>query len=171
MLFSFSGKVFNRFENIWPQNKANEKDSIKKICWIHLVLKNFVTQKFRRKWFGFWVLVRNTKIMPLLFHNVLSKFLENTYSNLIFSQYNIFQKHSDFFFQSVFGSLLNNREKLQSNQVQHSLCWSSPCFSISLWTQLGPLQCFATYFRKSKEIVVLRPKFPGYVISCVSVVR
>ena len=102
---------------------------------------------------------------------MLSKFLENTYSNLIFSQYNIFQKHSDFFFQSVFGSLLNNCEKLQSNQVQHSLCWSSPCFSISLWTQLGPLQCFATYFRKSKEIVVLRPKFQGYIISCESVVR
>ena len=33
-------------------------------------------------------------------------------------------------------------------------------------THYGPLQCFSTYFRKSKEIGVLRPIFPEYVTSC-----
>ena len=35
-----------------------------------------------------------------------------------------------------------------------------------LYTHYGPLQCFSTYFRKLKEIGVLRPIFPDYVISC-----
>ena len=35
-----------------------------------------------------------------------------------------------------------------------------------LCTHYGPLQCFSTYFRKLKEIEVLRPIFPDYVISC-----
>ena len=35
-----------------------------------------------------------------------------------------------------------------------------------LCTHYGPLQCFSTYFRKLKEIGVLRPIFPDYVISC-----
>ena len=30
----------------------------------------------------------------------------------------------------------------------------------------GRLQCFSTYFGKLKEIGVLRPMFPDYVISC-----
>ena len=39
-------------------------------------------------------------------------------------------------------------------------------FVLSLCTHYGPLQCFSTYFRKLKEIGVLRPIFPDYVISC-----
>ena len=39
-------------------------------------------------------------------------------------------------------------------------------FVLSLCTHYGPLQCFSTYFRKLKEIRVLRPIFPDYVISC-----
>ena len=35
-----------------------------------------------------------------------------------------------------------------------------------LCTYYGPLQCFSTYFRKLKEIGVLRHIFPDYVISC-----
>ena len=54
----------------------------------------------------------------------------------------------------------------QSNQEQCSLCCSSPCFRVLLCTHYGPLQCFSTYFRKLKEIGVLRPIFPDYVISC-----
>ena len=41
---------------------------------------------------------------------------------------------------------------------------SSPCFCVLLCTNYGPLQCFSTYFRKLKEIGVLRPIFRDYVI-------
>ena len=55
----------------------------------------------------------------------------------------------------------------QSNQEQCSLCCSSPCFRVLLLcTHYGSLQCFSTYFRKLKEIGVLRPVFPDYFISC-----
>ena len=57
-------------------------------------------------------------------------------------------------------------KKSQSNQEQYSLCFSSPCFCVLLCTHCGPLQCFSTYFRKLKEIGVLRSLFPDYVISC-----
>ena len=46
------------------------------------------------------------------------------------------------------------------------MCCSSPCFLVLLCTHYGPLQCFATYFCKLKEIGVLRPIFPDYAISC-----
>ena len=39
-------------------------------------------------------------------------------------------------------------------------------FLFLLCTHYGQLQCFSTYFYKLKEIGVLRPKFPDYVISC-----
>ena len=35
-----------------------------------------------------------------------------------------------------------------------------------LCTHYGPLQRFSTHFHKSKEIRVLRPIFPDYIISC-----
>ena len=54
-------------------------------------------------------------------------------------------------------------KKSQSNQKQCSLCCSSLCFCVLLCTHHGPLQCFSTYFRKSKEIGVLRPIFPDYL--------
>ena len=69
------------------------------------------------------------------------------------------------FFQSAFWSLFN-RQRSKSNQQQCSLYCSSPCFLVLLCTYYGPLQCFSTYFRKLKEIGVLRPIFPDYVISC-----
>ena len=68
--------------------------------------------------------------------------------------------------QSAFWSLFNHRQRSQSNQEQCSLCCSSPCFLVLLCTHYGSLQCFSTYFRKLKEIGVLRPIFPDYVISC-----
>ena len=46
------------------------------------------------------------------------------------------------------------------------MCCSSLCFRVLLCTHYGPLQCFSTYFRKLKEIGVLRPIFPDYVNSC-----
>ena len=53
------------------------------------------------------------------------------------------------------------------NQIRNNVvCCSSPCFLVLLCTHYGPLQCFSTYFRKLKEIGVLRPVFPDYVISC-----
>ena len=102
----------------------------------------------------------------LLFHMVLRKFSEITNNKPIFSQYNIFYNYEYFFFQSAFWSLFNHRQRSQSNQEQCSLCCSSPCFHVLLCTHYGSLQCFSTYFRKLKEIGVLRPIFPDYVISC-----
>ena len=100
------------------------------------------------------------------FRMVLSKFSEITNNQPIFSQYNTFYKYKYFFFHSAFWSLFNHGQKSQSNQEQYSLCCSSPCFCVLLYTHYGPLQCFSTYFRKLKEIGVLRPIFPDYVISC-----
>ena len=102
----------------------------------------------------------------LFFRMVLKKFSEITNNKPIFSQYNIFYNYEYFFFQSAFWSLFNHRQRSQSNQEQCSLCCSSPCFRVLLCTHYGPLQCFSTYFRKLKEIGVLRPIFPDYVISC-----
>ena len=54
--------------------------------------------------------------------------------------------------------------KSQSNQELCSLCCSSP-FLVLVCTYYGSLHCFSTYFRKLKEIGVLRPIF-SHVISC-----
>ena len=101
----------------------------------------------------------------LFFRMVFRKFSEITKNKPIFSQYNIFYNYEYFFFQSAFWSLFNHRQRSQSNQEQWSMCCSSPCFLL-LCTHYGPLQRFSTYFRKLKEIGVLRPVFPNYVISC-----
>ena len=77
-----------------------------------------------------------------------------------------FYNYEYFFFQSAFWSLFNHCQRSQSNQEQCSMCCSSPCFLVLLCTHYGPLQCFSTYFRKLKEIGVLRPIFPDYIISC-----
>ena len=89
-----------------------------------------------------------------------------TDNKLIFSQYNIFYNYEYFLFQSAFWSLFNHLQRSQSNQEQCSLCCSSPCILVLLCTHYGLFQYFSTYFRKLKEIGVLRPFFPGYVISC-----
>ena len=101
------------------------------------------------------------------FRMVLRKFSEITNNKPIFSQYNIFYNYEYFFFQSVFWSIFNQRQRSQSNQVQCSLCCGSVCFRVLLCTHYGPLQCFSTYFRKLKEIGVLRSVLPDYLISYV----
>ena len=60
----------------------------------------------------------------------------------------------------------NHCRKSQSNQEQCSLCCSLPCFLVLLCSYYGPLQCFSTYFRKSKRIGVLQPIFLDCAISC-----
>ena len=102
----------------------------------------------------------------LFFCMVLRKFSKITNSKPIYSQYNTCYKRKYFFFQSAFWSLFNRRQKIQSNQEQCGLCCSSPCFCVLLCTHYGPLQCFSTYFCKLKEIGVIQPIFPDYVISC-----
>ena len=97
---------------------------------------------------------------------VLRKFSEITNNKPIFSQYSIFYNYECFFFESAFWSLFNHRQRSYSNQEQCSLCCNSPRFLVLLCTHYGPLQCFSTYFRKLKEIGVLRPIFPDYVIFC-----
>ena len=53
------------------------------------------------------------------------------------------------------------------NQIRNNVVRVVACLaSVLLYTHYGPLQCFSTYFRKLKEIGVLRPIFPDYVISC-----
>ena len=48
------------------------------------------------------------------------------------------------------------------NQIRNNVvCCSSLCFRFLLCTHYGPLQYFSTYFRKLKEIRLLRPMFPS----------
>ena len=102
----------------------------------------------------------------LFFLMVLRKLSEITNNKPIFSQYNIFYNYEYFLFQSALWSLFNHRQRSQSNQEQGSLCCRLPCFLVLLCSHYMSLQCFSTYFCKLKEIGVLRPIFPDYVISC-----
>ena len=102
----------------------------------------------------------------LFFCMVLRKFSEITNNQPIFSQYNVFYNYEYFFFQSAFWAFSNHHQRSESNQEQCILCSSSACFLVLLCNHYGSLQCFSTYFRKLKEIGVLRPIFPDYVISC-----
>ena len=102
---------------------------------------------------------------PEHFRMVFGKFSEITKNKPVFSQYNIFYSYEYLFFSLRF-DLFNHRQRSQLNQEQCSMCCSSPCFLVLLCTHYGQLQCFSTYFRKLKEIGVLRPIFPDYVISC-----
>ena len=101
----------------------------------------------------------------LFFRMVLRKFSEITNNKSIFSQYNIFCKYKYFFFQSAFSSLFNHRQKIQSNEEQCTVLWLAlfSCFALH---SLRPVAMLSAYFRKLKEIGVLRPIFPDYVISC-----
>ena len=93
------------------------------------------------------------------FRMVLRKFSEIANNKPIFNQYNIFYNYEFFFFLSLrfdfFSIIAKEANKIRSNVV----CFRLPCF-VLLYTQYGPLQCFSTYFRKLKEIEVLRPIFP-----------
>ena len=102
----------------------------------------------------------------LFFRMVLRKLSKITNNKPTFTQNNIFYSYEYFFFQSGFRSLFNHHQRSQSNQKQCNLCCGSSCFRVLLCIHYGPLQCFSTYFRKLKEIGVLRPIFPDYVFSC-----
>ena len=86
----------------------------------------------------------------LFFRTVFRKFSEITNNKPVFSQYKIFYNHEYFFFNLYFDlySIIDKRVDQTRN------------------THDGPLQCFSTYFRKLKEMGVLRPIFPDHVISC-----
>ena len=46
------------------------------------------------------------------------------------------------------------------NQIRNNVVRVVACLaSVLLYTHYGPLECFSTYFRKLKEIGVLRPIF------------
>ena len=102
----------------------------------------------------------------LFFRMVLRKLSKITNNKPTFTQNNIFYSDEYFFFQSGFRSLFNHDQRSQSNQKQCNLCCGSSCFRVLLCIHYGPLQCFSTYFRKLKEIGVLRPIFPDYDFSC-----
>ena len=53
------------------------------------------------------------------------------------------------------------------NQIRNNVvCVVARLVFVLLCTHYRPLKCFSTYFRKLKEIGVLRPIFPNCVISC-----
>ena len=76
-----------------------------------------------------------------------------------------FHEYKYVLFQSVFWSIIV--KKCQLNQEQSSLRCSLPCFLVLLCSCYELLQCFSTYFRKSKEIGVLQSRFPDCIISCI----
>ena len=96
----------------------------------------------------------------LFFRMILRKFSEITSDKPIFSMCNIFYNYEYFSFQSAFWTLLNHRQRSQSNHEQCSLYCNSLYFLVLLCTHYGLLQCSSTYFCKLKEIRDLRPIFP-----------
>ena len=104
------------------------------------------SRKYRwpEHYFSVWCLGNSQKLLTT------NQFLVNA----------IFFTIKNMFFQSAFWSFFNHRQRSQSNQEQCSLCCGSLCF------HYGPLQCFSIYLRKLREIAVLLPIFPNYVISC-----
>ena len=111
------------------------------------------SRKYRwpEHYFSVWCLGNSQKLLTT------NQFLVST---ILFTNINIS------FFNLRFDRFSIIAKKSQSNQEQCSLCCSSPCFCVLLCTHYGPLQCFSIHFRKLKEIGVLRPIFPDYVISC-----
>ena len=83
-------------------------------------------------------MVGTTDDQNIIFPYFSRKFMKNaTCNKLIFSQYDSFHKYKYFFSQSIFWSLFNHRQKCQSNQDQHILCCSCPCFRVLLCTHFG----------------------------------
>ena len=100
----------------------------------------------------------------LLFHMTLRKFIEITKNQFLvgtifFTNINISFLNLCFNLFSIIAKKVN---QIRNNEV----CCNSPCFRVLLYTHFRPLLCFSTYFCKSKEIRVLRPMFPDYVITC-----
>ena len=96
----------------------------------------------------------------LFFHMVLRKFMENTDNKPIYSQYNIFHKYKYFFSIYVLISFSIISKKVNQIRNNASHCVARLVFGVLLCTHCEALQCFSTYFCKSKEIGVLRPIFP-----------
>ena len=93
---------------------------------------------------------------------VLRKFSEITnnkpiVSTLFFTIMNIFFINLRFDLFSIITKVVN--------QIRNYVVWVVAGL-VFLCTHYGPLQYFSTNFRKLKEIGVLRPIFPEYVISC-----
>ena len=110
------------------------------------------SRKYRwaEHYFSVWSLRNSQKLLTA------NQFLVTTIFFVI-TNISFFSLRFDLF--SIIADLIDNQE-------QCSLCRSLPCFLVLLCSHCGPLQYFSTYFRKLKEIGVLRPIFPDYVISC-----
>ena len=100
----------------------------------------------------------------LLFRKVVRKFLGITYIHQTYSvlvQYNIFtniNSSSWNLFSDLFSIIAKEVINIRNFNNSCSLYCSSPCFRIRLCSRYEPLQCFSTYYWKSKEIRILRPK-------------
>ena len=67
VLLVFLKRLYNKFGNILPQNKNIEVDSVRQVCLIQPILKNFVTKNYQNSDFGFCFLVRNTNGRSITF--------------------------------------------------------------------------------------------------------
>ena len=94
----------------------------------------------------------------------LRNFSEITSDKPIFSLYNIFYKYKYFLFQFAFWSLFNHRQKV--NQIRNNVVCVVARLVFVFCCALTTGLCFSAYFRKLKEIGVLRPIFLRYFISC-----
>ena len=100
----------------------------------------------------------------LFLRMALRKFSEITNNQSIFSQYNTFYNYGYFFFFSRHFGLFSIIAK-EVNQIRNNVgCVVARLVSLFYCAHsLRAVAMFSTYFRKLKEIEVLRPKFPDYV--------
>ena len=100
------------------------------------------------------------------FRMVFTKSSEITNNKPIFSQYNIFYNYEYFFFSlrfDLFSIIAKEVNQIRNNAV---CAVARLVFLFCCALTQGPLQCFSTYFRILKEVGVLGPIVPDYVISC-----
>ena len=144
-------------------------DSVGKVCLIQPVLKIKDSSKNSD-------LIKMAR--TLFFRNVLSKFIENTYKKLIFSQYNIFDKNKlSFLYVFLISFQSSPKKSIKSGHVlsdhvltfccevfffmffehfsiivkevnQIRTCFISPCSHILQCTHYGPLQYLSACFQK-----------------------
>ena len=110
-------------------------------------------RKYRRSehYFSVWCLGNSQKLLTT------NQFLVST-TFLIIMIISFFNLRLDFF--SIIAKKVN---QTRNNAVSLA---ARLVFASLLCTHYGPLQCFLIYFRKLKEIAVLRPISPDYVIFC-----
>ena len=93
----------------------------------------------------------------LFFRVVRRKSSEITSNKPIFSQYNIFYNYEYLFFQNF----------KEFNQIRNNVvCVVAPLVFLFCCDLLRAVTMLLIYFRKLKEVGVLRPIFPDYGISC-----